>query len=107
MMNIQKMMKQAQQMQQKMMQMQDELGAKEYEGNSGGGLVKVTVNGKGVMLKANIDGSLMVADEKEILEDLIVAAYNDAKNKADSAAGEEMNKLTGGMGLPADFKMPF
>lgn len=106
-MNIQKMMKQAQQMQQKMMQMQDELGAKEYEGNSGGGLVKVTVNGKGVMLKANIDGSLMVADEKEILEDLIVAAYNDAKNKADSAAGEEMNKLTGGMGLPADFKMPF
>jgi nucleoid-associated protein EbfC len=107
MMNIQKMMKQAQQMQQKMLQMQDELGAKEYEGNAGGGLVKVTVNGKGAMLKAAIDSSLIVADEKEMLEDLIVAAYNDAKNKADGAASDEMGKLTGGMGLPADFKMPF
>lgn len=107
MMNIQKMMKQAQQMQQKMGQMQEELANKEFEGISGGGMVKVTVNGKGSMLKLSLDDSLIVIDEKEMLEDLIIAAFNDAKNKSDSTAQDEMSKLTGGLGLPADMKLPF
>ncbi len=107
MMNIQKMMKQAQQMQQKMGQMQEELASREFEGAAGGGLVKAVVSGKGNMVKLHIDASLLVADEKEILEDLVIAAFNDAKNKADSTANDEMGKLAGGLGLPADFKLPF
>jgi nucleoid-associated protein EbfC len=107
MMNIQKMMKQAQQMQQKMVQMQEELGSREFEGKAGGGMVSVIIGGKGDMRKATIDASLMNVDEKEMLEDLIVAAFNDAKAKADATTQEEMSKLTGGMGLPADMKLPF
>ncbi len=106
-MNLQKMMKQAQQMQQKMMDMQEELANQEYEGVAGGGMLKVAVSGKGEMLRVNIDDSLMQVDEKDILEDLMVAAFNDAKKKADNAAQDQMGALTGGMGLPADFKMPF
>ncbi len=107
MMNIQKMMKQAQQMQQKMGQMQEEMAVREFVGTSGGGLVNVVVSGKGSMLRLSIDASLMVADEKEMLEDLVIAAFNDAKSKADSTANDEMGKLTSGMGLPADMKLPF
>ncbi len=106
-MNIQKMMKQAQQMQQKMGQMQEDMASREFDGTSGGGLVKVVVSGKGNMIKLNIDASLLMADEKEMLEDLVVAAFNDAKNKADSTANDEMGKLTSGLGLPADMKLPF
>lgn len=107
MMNIQKMMKQAQQMQQKMVEMQAQMEQREYLGKAGGGMVQITVNGKGTMLKASVDDSLLNKEEKEMLEDLIVAAFNDAKSKADSESQNEMSSLTNGMGLPADFKMPF
>ena len=107
MMNIQKMMKQAQQMQQKMAEMQAQMEQREFVGKAGGGMVEITVNGKGTMLKAAIDDSLLNKDEKDMLEDLIVAAFNDAKNKVDSESQNELSSLTSGLGLPANFKMPF
>ncbi len=106
-MNIQKMMKQAQEMQSKMQQMQEELEAKTYEGAAGGGMAKVTINGKGLMQKLSLDDSLIDVEEKEMLEDLIVAAYNDAKAKAEDATADERGKLTGGLNLPAGMKLPF
>lgn len=106
-MNIQKMMKQAQEMQQKMTEMQEELAQREFEGSAGGGMVKITVNGRGGMQNVSLDDSLLSVDEKDMLEDLIVAAFADAKKKADETAESELGSLTGGMGLPADFKMPF
>lgn len=106
-MNLQKMMKQAQQMQQKITDMQAELEAREYEGSAGGGLAKVTMTGKGELRKLTLDDSLIDLAEKEVLEDLIVAAHNDAKAKADAASAEEMSKLTGGIQLPPGMKMPF
>lgn len=80
-MNIQGIMKQAQAMQKRMEEMQEKLAQEEVEGVSGGGMVKVTLNGKFEMKKLELDGSLLNIDEKDILEDLIIAAYNDAKNK--------------------------
>ena len=106
-MNLQKMMKQAQEMQSKMAQMQEELETKEYEGAAGGGMVKVTLNGKGTMKGLSVDDSLMDADEKEMLEDLIVAAHNDAKQKAESDTADQMSQLTGGLQLPPGMKLPF
>ncbi|NBO20012.1 MAG: YbaB/EbfC family nucleoid-associated protein [Proteobacteria bacterium] len=106
-MNLQKMMKQAQEMQQKMQDMQARLEAEESEGSSGGGLVKVRINGKNMMLKVNIDESLMKPDEKEVLEDLLIAAYNDARGKVDAAFSDQMGKMTAGLNLPPGFKMPF
>ena len=106
-MNIQKMMKQAQEMQSKMQQMQEELEHKEYEGSAGGGMAKVVVNGKGAMKKLTLDDSLIDVEEKEVLEDLIVAAFNDAKTKAEEDTAEEMGKLTGGLQLPPGMKLPF
>ncbi len=106
-MNLQKMMKQAQQMQQKMQDMQAQMEVREFSGKAGGGMVEITINGKGAMLKASIDDSLLVKDEKEMLEDLIVAAFNDAKQKADSESQNELSSLTSGMGLPSNFKLPF
>lgn len=106
-MNIQQMMKQAQKMQQKIATLQGELELRETEGVAGGGMVKVTLNGKGHMLKLTVDPSLVDPNDKEMLEDLIIAAHNDAKNKVDSSFNDEMSKVAGGMGLPADFKMPF
>ncbi len=106
-MNIQQMMKQAQKMQQKIATLQEEMEGREIEGAAGGGMVKMTLTGKGNMVKISIDPSLLVADEKEMLEDLIVAAHNDAKGKVESTFNDEMSKVTGGMGLPADFKLPF
>lgn len=106
-MNLQKMMQQAQQMQQKMADMQAKLEAQEIEGASGGGMVKVRLNGKNHLLKVQIDDSLMKPDEKEVLEDLLVAAYNDAKNKVDDNFSEQMGQLTGGLNLPPGFKLPF
>ena len=82
-MNIQGIMKQAQAMQKRMEEMQEKLAQEEVEGVSGGGMVKVTLNGKFEMKKLELDGSLLNIDEKDILEDLIIAAYNDAKNKVD------------------------
>lgn len=106
-MNIQKMMKRAQEMQAKMQQMQEEMESKTYEGSAGGGLVKLTLTGKGAMKALSIDDSLMDGEEKEVLEDLIIAAHNDAKAKADEEAAGQMGELTGGMNLPKGMKLPF
>lgn len=99
------MMKQVKQMQDRMQSMQDELAEMEIEGQSGGGLVKVVLNGKGEMRKVNIDPSLVKPDEVEILEDLIVAATADAKTKAESRMQEKMAEVTGGLPLPPGLKL--
>lgn len=106
-MNIQKMMKEAQKMQEKIGTMQAELETKETTGSSGGGMVTATLNGKGMAVKLEVDASLVDKEEKDVLEDLIVAAFNDAKAKVDDAYQEEMGKVAGGMGLPTDMKLPF
>lgn len=100
MMNIQKMMQQAKQMQDKMQVMQEKLAEVDVEGQSGGGLVSVVVSCKGETRSISIDNSLMVADEKEMLEDMIKAALNDAKSKADEKLAEETQKMMSEMGLP-------
>lgn len=105
--NINEMMKQAQKFQEKMAEMQEKLAELETKGSAGGGLVSVTLNGKGEAKSASIDKSLLQESEKEVLEDLIVAAINDAKEKIETANQEEMNKLTGGLGLPGGMKFPF
>jgi len=107
MVNIGNMMKQAQQLQKKMAEAQDKLNEIEVEGSSGGGLVKVTATAKGNFKTISIDDSLMKNDEKEMLEDLIIAAINDAKQKGENAAQEEMKSLTGGLPLPPGIKLPF
>ena len=87
------MIKQAQEMQKKMKELQEGLANLEVEGSSGGGLVKITVTGKGEVKKIKIDPSLMKPEESEILEDLIVAAFNEAKKKSEEASAEEMKNL--------------
>jgi len=106
-MNLQKVMKQAQDMQTKMAEMQARLELEEVDGLAGGGLVRVRINGKNMMLKVSIDDSLMKVEEKEMLEDLLVAAYNDARGKIDSTTTDQMSKLTSGLNLPPGFKLPF
>lgn len=106
-MNIQKMMKQAQEMQRKIAEMQADLESREIEGSSGGGAVKIMMNGKGALLKVTLDPSVINADDKEMLEDMIIAAHNDAKDKIDQATADEMGKVTGGLNLPAGMKLPF
>jgi len=103
--DIMGLMKQAQAMQQKLQDAQAELETVEVEGTSGGGVVTVKVTGKGQLKAISIDPSLMNADEKEILEDLIVAAMNDAKGKADRAAEERMAALTKGLPIPPGMKL--
>lgn len=105
--NLGQLMKQAQQMQSKMTEMQEKLGELEVSGSSGGGMVTVTLNGKGEMRGVKIDKSLVDPEDVEVLEDLIVAAHNDAKGKAEAAMQEEMQKVTGGMQLPPGMKLPF
>lgn len=98
--NLGDMMKQARELQGKMEQLQTELETLEVQGSAGGGMMNVTMTGKGEMTKVAIDPSLMKEDEREILEDLIVAASADAKGKAERAAQEKMKELTGGLQLP-------
>ncbi len=105
--NLGQLMKQAQEMQSRMQAMQEKLAAIEIEGAAGGGMVKVTVNGKGEMRKLKIDPALVDAKEVEVLEDLIVAAFNDAKAKVEAHLAAEMQKLTGGLNLPPGLKLPF
>ena len=105
--NIVNMMKQAQELQKKMSEAQEKLKSIEVEGSSGGGVVKVIVNAKGDIKKIDIDKSLLNPNEKEIAEDLVLAAINDAKNRAENVAAEEMKNLTGGISLPPGFKLPF
>ncbi len=107
MVNFGNMMKQAQQLQKKMAEAQDKLNEIEVEGNSGGGLVKITATAKGTFKRISIDSTLLKNDEKEILEDLIIAAINDAKQKGETVAQEEMKSLTGGLPLPPGMKLPF
>jgi nucleoid-associated protein EbfC len=105
------MLKQAQQMQSKMAEMQARLDATLVDGAAGGGMVKVTLSGKGDLKRVSIDPSLMVADDREVLEDLLVAAHADAKQKVEAMMAEEMQKATAGLnipgGLPGGFKLPF
>ena len=105
--NLGQMMKQAQQMQQRMQDMQAELETREVQGSAGGGMVTVTMNGRSELKGVKIDPSLLVADEVEVLEDLIKAAHADAKGRADREMAEEMQKLTAGLPLPPGMKLPF
>jgi nucleoid-associated protein EbfC len=98
-------MKQAQAMQQKVQAMQEELDRLEVEGSSGGGMVKVVLSAKGQAKSLRIDPSLLVPDEAEIVEDLVVAALNDARQKADRAAQEKMEEVTKGLPLPPGLKL--
>ena len=105
--NLSQMLKQAQEMQSKMAEMQTALSDLEVTGQSGGGFVTVTVNGKGDVKRVKIDPKLVDPNEVAVLEDLIVAAARDAKTKADAQMQEQMAKLTGGLQLPPGFKLPF
>jgi DNA-binding YbaB/EbfC family protein len=105
--NLGDMMKQVQSMQSRMADMQAKLEQTSVTGQSGGGLVKVTLTGKGVMTGLELDPSLLRPEEKDILEDLIVAAHSDARAKSESMMAEEMKSLTGGLPLPPGFKLPF
>jgi DNA-binding YbaB/EbfC family protein len=105
--NLGQLMKQAQAMQEKMAEMQAELEALEMTGVAGGGTVQLTLNGKGDLKKVAIDKALVDPEEVEVLEDLIVAAFNDAKRKVSAHAEQEMQKLTGGLQLPGGLKLPF
>ena len=107
MVNIGNMMKQAQQLQKKMGEVQEKLKSIEVEGISGGGMVKVIASAKGEIKRISIDDSLITKEEKEMTEDLIVAAVNDAKQKGELASQEEMKSVTGGIPLPPGMKLPF
>ena len=101
------MMKKAEEMQQKMQAMQEEAGRATVEGSSGGGLVVVTLSGKGEMRALKIDPSLFKEESAEILEDLIVTAHNEAKTKAEEMMAKQMSEMTQGLPLPPGMKLPF
>ena len=105
--NLGELMKQAQSMQTKMAEMQQKLADTEVSGSAAGGMVAITLNGKGEMKQLKIDPSLINADDAEILEDLIVAAHADAKTKVEAQLAEQMQDVTGGLQLPPGFKLPF
>ena len=105
--NIGDLMKKAQKMQKDMADVQERLGDLTVEGSAGGGLVKTTVSGKGDLKTLKIDASLIDPNDIEVLEDLIIAAVNDGKNKAETLATEEMKKVTGGLKLPGGMSLPF
>ena len=101
------MMKKAQEMQARMAELQENLNAITVTGESGAGLVKATATAKGELTQLDIDPSIFDPDEKEVVEDLILAAIKDAQSKAAERSQQEMAKLTEGLGLPANFKLPF
>lgn len=105
--DLEKIMEMAQNAQAELQKAQDNLDLVEVEGVAGGGLVKIRTSAKGRMIGVSIDDSLMSVSEKSMLEDLITAALNDAKGKADLAANAEMQKMSSGLPLPPGFKMPF
>ena len=105
--DIMGLMKQAKEMQDKLQTMQQELADLEAEGVAGGGLVKVTLSGKGEMRSVDIDASLLKEDEGDIVEDLVMAAYNDAKAKVDELTAAKTSELTAGLPLPPGMKLPF
>lgn len=101
------LMKQAQMMQERMQKMQEEVAKMEVTGESGAGLVKITITGNHNVRRVAIDPSLMQDDDQEMLEDLIAAAFNDAVRRAEEQNKSKMAEITGGMQLPPGFKMPF
>ena len=105
--NFNNMIKQAQDLQKKMAEAQEKVESLEAEGISGGGIVKITINGKNNVTSVNIDETAIDKNEKEILEDLIVAAFNDARDKIQRKIADEMSSLTGGIKLPPGMKLPF
>ena len=105
--NLSQIMKQAKAMQEKMQEAQKKIEESEVEGASGGGAVKVIINGKYLVKKIQIDPSLINKDEKEVLEDLIIAAINDANKKVSENMSQQLGSLSGGMGLPPGMKLPF
>ena len=105
--NLGQMMKQAQEMQSKMDEMQNKLDEMEVIGSSGAGMIEVTLSGKSNVRKIKIDPSLINPSDPEVLEDLIVAAFNDAKSKVEAKVSDKMAEMTGGIQLPPGFKLPF
>ncbi|WP_421992006.1 YbaB/EbfC family nucleoid-associated protein [Roseococcus sp.] len=105
--NLGNMLKQAQQMQSRMAEMQAKLESTEVQGQAGAGMVKVRLTGKGDLRGISIDPSLMTAEDREVLEDLIVAAHADAKQKVEATMAEAMSQATAGMSLPPGLKLPF
>ena len=105
--NFNNMIKQAQDLQKKMAEAQEKVETLEAEGISGGGIVIITINGKNNVTSVNIDETAIDKNEKEILEDLIVAAFNDARDKIQRKIADEMSSLTGGIKLPPGMKLPF
>ena len=105
--NLGQMMKQAQDMQNKMTEMQDKLSDLKITGSAGAGMVEYTLNGKNEALSIKIDPSLLSLEHNEMLEDLIIAAINDARSKVEIKVQEKMSELTGGLQLPPGFKLPF
>ncbi len=105
--NLGNLLKQAQDMQVRMQELQDQLARAEVTGTSGAGMIQVTLSGKGEARSIKIDPSLIDPNEAEVLEDLLLAAFNDARGKVEAHAAEEMSKLTGGLQLPPGIKLPF
>ncbi|MDX1486547.1 MAG: YbaB/EbfC family nucleoid-associated protein [Alphaproteobacteria bacterium] len=105
--NLSQMMKQAQEMQAKMQEMQERLDEAEITGTAGAGLVTVTLTGKGTLRKLKIDPSVVDPNDTAMLEDLITAAFNDAKTKVEAFVAEKMSEVTGGLQLPPGMKLPF
>jgi hypothetical protein len=105
--NLGQMLKQAQELQTRMSEMQDKLASLEITGSAGGGMVRVTIDGKGEAKKVEIDPSLMTPGESGVVEDLVRAAINDAKSKLEAKVREKMSELTGGLPLPPGMQLPF
>lgn len=105
--NLGQMMRQAQEMQDKLQTMQRDLSEIEVTGSSGGGLVRITLSGKTEARRVEIDPSLLKESESQVLEDLLVAAFNDARAKVEATAQQKMAELTGGLQLPPGLKLPF
>ena len=105
--NLSEMMKQAQNLQNRMQELQSRLALVEITGKAGAGMVEVTLNGKGEMRGLKLDPSLLAPGEQHIVEDLVVAAHNDAKSRVEEHMKGEMSKLTGGLSLPPGLSLPF
>ncbi|GBD43858.1 Nucleoid-associated protein YbaB [bacterium HR40] len=105
--NLANMLKEAQKLQQRMAELQEKLADLRVEGTAGGGMVRVTLDGKGGLRGVKIDRSLLVPEEVEILEDLVVAAHADARSRLEAKIQEEMSRLAGGLPLPPGMKLPF
>ncbi|MBE0533043.1 MAG: YbaB/EbfC family nucleoid-associated protein [Rhodospirillales bacterium] len=105
--NLGEMMRKAQEVQARMAELQEKLGQIEKTGVAGGGMVEVTLSGKAQARRVKIDPSLFASRDVEVVEDLVVAAFNDAKAKVEAHVAEEMAQLTGGLQLPPGFQLPF